>query len=277
LDSDADTIHDPQPSSDLRARQYAVCTYALALDLHTDGAAAIFDQALTNGLAAIVARRWPHELTRDDGRVKSAAALLDVIERNGLPGDEGEVRLPHDGPDEMWVETPLDDEPFPHFTEVRVPVLRDAVERTQPVRHARADEEHPKLEHAHLEALERLDFDPALFSVSDEVIDRAEIRNEQDDANEMARAEAYWDAIGQDERERRRQEDYSAQYGRYHPDEGEVRVDECPVCWLTAFVADQFDIYVNEVGVGVCVACSYRRSQDVADQDGMMLAISRIR
>ncbi len=39
-----------------RARQYAVCTYALRNDRASDGAEAIYDQALTNGLAAIVAR-----------------------------------------------------------------------------------------------------------------------------------------------------------------------------------------------------------------------------
>jgi hypothetical protein len=272
------TQGDDRPGrEDLRARQYAVCTYALGIDLHADGAAAIFDQALTNGLAAIVESRWPGELTRTDGKVKSAGALLDVIEKNGLSGDEGEVRLPHGAPDELWVEAPFADEPLPNFTEVRVSVLRHALERTQAVRHARSEEEHATLQPQDLEALERLSSESALFSLSDEAIDRAEIRVDEEDATELARAESYWASIGGEERERRGQEDYSARYAYYHPKHGEVRVDECPVCWLTAFVADRFDIYADEVGVGVCVACSYRRSQDVADQQGMMLAISRIR
>jgi hypothetical protein len=41
-----------------RARQYAVCTYALDYDHVTDGAEGVLDQALTNGLAAIVSHEW---------------------------------------------------------------------------------------------------------------------------------------------------------------------------------------------------------------------------
>ena len=278
MDREADTTHgeDRLPHDDIRARQYAVCTYALGIDFQTDGAAAIFDQALTNGLAAIVASRWPDKLLRRDAKVKSAAQLLDVLEENGLPGDDGEVRLPHDGPDELWVEVRFADDPVPNFTEVRVPILRDAISRTQAVRHASPEDRSTGVERAHIEALELLDHDPALFALSDELIDRAEQSVDQEDAIEIGRAEAYWNAIGSEERERRGHENYSDRYGYYHPKHGEVRVDECPVCWLTAVVADQFDSYVDEIGVGVCVACSYRRSQSVADNQGMMRAIGRI-
>jgi hypothetical protein len=120
------------------------------------------------------------------------------------------------------------------------------------------------------------DFDPALFPLSDELIERAEKSVDQEDSAEMSGAEAYWDSIGSEERERRRAEHYSDRYAYYHPKHGEVRVDECQVCRLTAFVAEQFDRYVDEIGVGVCVACSYRRSQTVADDQGMMRAIGRI-
>jgi hypothetical protein len=174
------------------------------------------------------------------------------------------------------VEVPFADDPLPNFTEVRLPVLREAISRTQSVRHARTGEHSPGLEQAHFEALELLDFDPALFALSDELIERAEKSVDQEDSAEMSRAEAYWDSIGSEERERRGAENYSDRYAYYHPKHGEVRVDECPVCWLTAFVAEQFDRYVDEIGVGVCVACSYRRSQPVADDQGMMRAIGRI-
>lgn len=53
-----------------RARQYGFCTYAIAYDRVTDGAEGVFDQAVTNGLAAIVAHNWPGaELKSNRGQI----------------------------------------------------------------------------------------------------------------------------------------------------------------------------------------------------------------
>ena len=70
-----------------RALDYARCTQALREDRERPGFAGIFDEALTNALAAIVAARWPGTEMRGS-RVKSASELLDVIEEHG----DGESR-----------------------------------------------------------------------------------------------------------------------------------------------------------------------------------------
>ncbi|GAA2171255.1 hypothetical protein [Actinomadura napierensis] len=82
-----------------RAAQYARCTHALGgipVTEVTDGAEGVFDQALTNGLAAIVAHDWPGEETTGTGRVLPAAGLLTVIERHGETASDGIVRVPDD-------------------------------------------------------------------------------------------------------------------------------------------------------------------------------------
>src|SRR3954452_11815885 len=76
-----------------RARHYAVCTYALDYDRASDGAEGVFDQALTNGLAAIVADEWPGEEVGRGGRMLAASKLLDVIEQRGKHKDDGVVAI----------------------------------------------------------------------------------------------------------------------------------------------------------------------------------------
>ncbi|MHC3454945.1 hypothetical protein [Streptomyces prasinus] len=52
----------------------------------------LFDDALSNGLAAIVAYEWPGEEQGRRGRVESARALLEVIEEH-MPATDGIVLL----------------------------------------------------------------------------------------------------------------------------------------------------------------------------------------
>jgi hypothetical protein len=63
-----------------RAETYAKCTTDLELAPTAAAAAGAFDTALTNGLAAIIAHEWSTQLAYDDGRIKSASALLKVVE-----------------------------------------------------------------------------------------------------------------------------------------------------------------------------------------------------
>ncbi|MEV0040837.1 hypothetical protein AB0H70_33570, partial [Streptomyces sp. NPDC050804] len=63
----------------IRAYHYARCAAILSSDHTAAGAAAVFDQALSNGLAAIVERAWPGQEWKREGFLKSAAELLDVI------------------------------------------------------------------------------------------------------------------------------------------------------------------------------------------------------
>jgi hypothetical protein len=265
---------DDLPTIDPRAHRYAMATWRLRHDPEADGPEALFDQALTNGLAAIVAHDFPDELHRADGKIKSAMGLLDVLEAHGIPGPDGNVRLPHGSPGELWVTTLIDEKPSPNFTEIRLPVLRAAITRTQPVRHARDGAPDLPLTDEELAALEELDFHDALFALSDVARDSDELRTDRHDADEFARAQAYVELLDSDEWQRRRAIDYAAVYGAAHPDE-QREVQLCPACDLVALVAEQFDSYLNEVGVGTCMACSYIRTQDVADQEGLSELIWR--
>jgi hypothetical protein len=105
---------------DVRALEYAACTWALQQDSRVPGSEATFEQALTNALAAIVSRDFPDELRGDRG-IKSATRLLDVLEAKVAPGESpGVVRLPHD-PRAGITWTTFDgipglDDPYPNFT-----------------------------------------------------------------------------------------------------------------------------------------------------------------
>jgi hypothetical protein len=249
-----------------RARQYAVCTYALGYDRVTDGAEGIFDQALTNGLAAIVAHSWPGA-EHDGRRMLSASKLLDVIEHHGKRTGAGVVRVLHDPEGTEWISLPFADEPAPNFTAVHVETLRDALEATQAIRHARISDEEPAraILREHVDALGELDHHPALFALSDEMIDRAEITAEKLDARERARAAAYYHTLGDDERERRRDLDFLSLYDRQgHAPRREIEL--CPVCGTFALICEEFESLLDAIGIGTCVVCSYARSRDVADQ-----------
>ena len=108
-----------------RAREFAACAYVLRRDPSAGGAEALFDQALTNGLALIVAHSWPGEESNGKGFMLPASGLLEVIEVHGIPAADGVTRILHDltKPEfvkvSFWVE-PGEEEPLlPNFTEVR--------------------------------------------------------------------------------------------------------------------------------------------------------------
>jgi hypothetical protein len=252
-----------------RSETYARCTRALQEDRERPGAEAIFDQALTNALAAIVARRWPGEEMR--GRqVKSAAACLEVVEQHGAEIEAGTFELEDlDPPPRGFV---LGDEPAP--TIVRVAVLREAIEITQPPRHARVHEPQP-LGEEHIDALSVLNVDASLqVSFADFDLDEFEQRVGLADSVEIARARQYLDLLSLEELERREAVDYIGDYTEVDDDE-RIEPADCPVCGLQALVPSGFDSYVGEFAWGTCVACSYAKSYEVADFEGRDEAIDR--
>lgn len=245
-----------------------MCTYALNYDRVSDGAEGIFDQALTNGLAAIVAHSWPGaEL--EGKRVLQASALLRVIEERGKAAGDT-IRVLHDPDGPEWETVAFSDDPMPNFTEVDVAALNDALRTTQAIRHARADTEASTavLTDAHIDALDKLDNHPALFAVTDEMIDRAEVTVAALDDQEHDRAARYYDLLGVDEQKRRALIDYKREFSWQTPEE-RCEVDICPVCGTASLVAQEFDSYLDTVGVGTCIACSYSRSRAQADSMAM--------
>lgn len=252
-----------------RPSEYARCTRALVADCERDGASGIFDAALTNGLAAIVATRWPGQEANEHGRLKSAGTLLGVIEAESEAGSDGVYELADLNPPSSERDvfgSPLDPSP----TRIDVAVLRDALKRTQVIRHARAEPADP-LEKEHVDALVALNKDSALrVSLEGEGVDEYEERILLEDAVERARARAYLDEV-----DRREAVDYEEEYLEVDHQDRCNTPHECPVCGITALIERELDSYVDEYPAGTCVACSYVKSFAIADFEGMNEKIRR--
>lgn len=269
---DDSSVHDNRQRE--RARQYAVCTYALRHDRVSDGAEAIYDQALTNGLAAIVAHNWPGaEMERPD-KALAASGLLKVIADRGINAGAGLVHVLHERDQPEYEEDPVFGE-VESFTTVDVPAFRDALCVTQAIRHARATgEDGATLSEKHVTALAALDYHPALFGITDELVERFQAGIAGRDAAERARAAAYYHALDDDERERREAFDYVSEHAWETRDDRSV-VEDCPVCGTCAFVAPVIDNVIGEVGIGFCFVCSYQRTAEVAEEVAYQLDIER--
>jgi len=256
-----------------RARQYAVCTYALRHDRVSDGAEAIYDQALTNGLAAIVAHNWPGaDMEGSGGNTRAASGLLKVTADRGVQAERERVRVMHAVDQRPSRSSILRVE---NFTTVDVPALRDALRVTQAIRHARATgEDGAKLTEQHVEALAALDYHPALFAITDELVERSQAGIAGRDEAERARAAAYYQALDADERERREAIDYVSEHAWETHDDRSV-VEECPVCSTRALVAPVQDNVIGEIGIGFCFLCSYGRKAEVAEEAAYQLDMER--
>lgn len=257
-----------------RRDEYGSCTRALVNDQQRDGAAGIFDTALANGLAALVAARWPGEETTASGFVKSASRLLDVVVANVDARADGIYELEDTNPppevdlfDDLMQSTP---------TCIDVEVLCEGIKRTQVIRHAR-EAEAPPLEKQHVDALVALNDDAALRCslVYVEDADEHEERVALADAIERARARAYFDLLSVDEWERRAQIDYEEEYVEIEDGERYHTAHECPVCGLGSLIEGMRDSYVDEYPAGTCAACSYVKSVEAADLEGRDEAIRR--
>lgn len=266
----------PDPVTQLhRADQYAQCTHSVARDRVSSGAEAVFDQALTNGLTAIVAHSWPGKEKNSGGRILSAAQLLDVVRDNSKTATGGVVRVVHD-PMKPDFGPPILSTPTPNFTEVAIDVLNDAITTTQIIRHAREIGSTPpkSLTDAHLTALEALDYHPALGVYMSEQRDQDQNRTQRADAAEYDRALRTLHALDETELERRRAIDHTAQF-TYRTKDSAREVEECPVCWADSLVVDHRDDLLDAIGIGRCYICSYERTPEVADFMAIDLQIER--
>ncbi|GAA0335725.1 hypothetical protein NE235_14910 [Actinoallomurus spadix] len=285
----------PPGTQKARARQYALCTVALRYDRISAGAEGVFDQALTNGLAAIVAHMWPGKEIGRRGRVKSAAELLEVIAEEGVAADGGTIQVVYERGEEPEPEpepeTQLVEDPFggpsrifertsswmPNYITVNAAVLKGAIEATQAIRHARATDADTDvtLSEEQIEALDALSYHPALDGMSEHLYERVTEDDEAADRAEAERALAYLKLLREGgELERRAAIDYRAEYEYHYPD-ARVEVYQCPVCENYSLVAHGHDGWIGEVGIGQCVVCGYQRSSAVADDIAMGIQIRR--
>ncbi|MGP4030320.1 hypothetical protein [Actinomadura sp. 3N407] len=258
-----------------RARQYALCTIAVGYDRVSDGVEGVFDQALTNGLAAIVAHTWPgNEI--EGQRVRSAAGLLEVVKAKGESREPGVWHVPHEPADQEHGPTLLEARQTGDVTPVRVEVLHTAIKATQAIRHARDTGQHTGavLTADHVDALEELDWHPALRTVMDELQGRHEAAVPAADRAERRRATEYLFLLGDEEVQRRAAIDYASLHRPHHKDD-ETTVEDCPVCDNLSLVAENHDGLLAEIGIGQCVICSYQRTAEAASAQAQTLQIRR--
>lgn len=222
------------------------------------GAGALFDEAITNALAAIVASEWPgKDTTKSGDRVLSAASLLGVIQERCDAVSLGVYALPTLAYGNERVDVPVD-------------AMMDAVGRAQASRHARAAKS--DLTPDDVAALAALDDHPALRTLFDENIDEAWRRAKVLDRQIAEHASRYLELIGDEEASRR-----AEMVDEFMPSDPKERYDavepqDCPVCDYPTLIVEGVDEFGFTVGVGTCVVCSYYRSADIARDEAMQLA-----
>ena len=246
-----------------RRRHYAQCTAELIRG-PDGGHAALFDQAISNALAAIVAAEQPERLLRKDGEVHAAQQLLDVVTDIGQAEPDGAVSL---------VPEPVDSEGVVHIdrflgttrptgVRVDVPRLRDAINSTGGTRHGSGG---TPLNDDVINALRVLDDHPALCVLDDYLQDGSEQRAVDEDEAERRRAAEYWAALPENELARRRAADLAQTRPSADPHE-QLDLHDCPVCGCRELIVERVtDAFGLGYGPGVCLVCSYRRSELLAE------------
>jgi hypothetical protein len=239
-----------------RAREYGECTAALIANPEAAGAEALFNQALSNGLAAIVSHHWPGEDRRGNGRVKSAADLLSLINRKvrrrgNMRVLEGRLR------GYRW------------RTAIATNVLAEGVRQTDPVRHG--SNEGSRLEKRHIDELVKLDSHPSLQSLTNEVHDEHWRQEVSADRDARWRALVYIRRLSPEEWARRQEPAFVEQHLPFDPKErySSFGADLCPVCGLETLIVQEIDPFGVGVGAGTCVACGYTRTAFMAEDEAM--------
>ncbi|MFD5292429.1 hypothetical protein ACFWJV_30085 [Streptomyces rochei] len=282
---------------DQRAEEFARCAVVLAAELREirhDGAAAagpeeadpfaapaptgddpfapsmagregVFDQALSNALAAIVASEWPGEELDHNGRVRSASALLRLIEKH-VPATGGIVLVPDKDP---LPEIPQGDTDslfqaprLSSHTRIDARTLQNGIEASQAARHGRGA---GGLQRRHVEALLALDGHRSLGVMGEEQQDRIQQIAQEEDMASQKRAAEYLERIGDEEAARRAENVTNP--NAYHPkhNPGGHDLDTCPVCGHETFCVEGLDPVFGRVGYGQCLMCTYIRTPGAAE------------
>jgi hypothetical protein len=231
------------------------------------GAEALFDQALTNGLTAIVAHEWPGEEKDAKGFTRSARDLLKIIQS----------KVNEDGATGVHViaEPELDPETKAHWQKM----LCEEGEELPPwtpastSAHSCTASTSPSLPATPGDP-ERWSADTSMpYSLRTTI--RACSRSagacgpgwlnaREEDRHSIARAVAFLERIGDDEADRRASEaeNPNPYHPKHNPDGADL--EECPVCGREAF-SDGFDDRGYGFSCGQCLVCTYTRSSAVVD------------
>jgi hypothetical protein len=257
-----------------RSLDYARGTAVLDEDHDVPGAVALFEQALCNGLAVIVASRWPGSDLNTKGKVKSAKDLLTVIvAEEARAGKAGRVLVLNEptagAASAHGVRIPRwDDGPEPEpGVRVEIAVIREALLVTAPRRHGKLSEK--ALERKHVDALVELDAHPNLGILAGEYGDRQVAKEQVRDLWRRGQAEDYLGMLSNDEIERRV---LAAQdLLPFDPKERLTSLGllDCPVCNQETLLAEHVDDFGIGIASGMCFVCGYYRSHAVVDAEAM--------
>ncbi|MFG2683955.1 hypothetical protein [Streptomyces sp. NPDC048392] len=231
------------------------------------GREGVFDQALSNAVAAIVASEWPGEELDRNGRVRSASALLRLIEEH-VPATDGIVLVPDkdlmpeipQGATDSLFQAPR----FSSHTRIDVRTLQDGIEASQAARHGRGA---GGLQRSHIEALLALDGHRSLGVIGEEQQDRIQRLAQEEDTASQKRAVEYLEHIGGEEAARRAENVTNP--NAYHPkhNPGGHDLDTCPVCGHETFCVEGLDPVFGRVGYGQCLVCTYIRTPGAAEDE----------
>ncbi|MFD5794905.1 hypothetical protein ACFWIO_15425 [Streptomyces diastatochromogenes] len=231
------------------------------------GREGVFDQALSNGLAAIVASEWPGKESDRTGRVLSASALLQVIEKH-IPATDGIVLVPDQHPMPQIPQAATDSlfqaPRLSSHTRIDVRTLQNGIEASQAARHGRGI---GGLQHRHIEALLALDGHRSLGVMGEEQQERIQQTAQAEDTASQKRAAEYLERIGEDEATRRAENVTNP--NAYHPkhNPGGHDLDTCPVCGHETFCVEGLDPIFGRVGHGQCLVCTYTRTPGAAEDE----------
>ncbi|MEV6711992.1 hypothetical protein AB0M48_08095 [Lentzea sp. NPDC051208] len=275
-----------------RSYQYSRCAYVVSKGRDVAGVEALFDTALNNGLAVIVASAWPGDELAGT-KVKAAGALLDVLsghakngsttDPNGKPGRyrvrvvgitedatgvitltvsqwaAGDEPKPSQIPN--WEE---DDSPY-DVVKIDTVALRAAIGIVYPVRHGRLA--NGELDGSHVEALIALGDHPTLGGFLNEEMDDQWMTDHARDEWMRGSAADYVELLGEEEVARR--VELAEDYLSFDPKDRatEEPLHECPVCWNETMLCRGADMFGVGIGAGTCIVCGYTRSTAIADDE----------
>lgn len=246
----------------MRREQFATGTAALQDKLTVAGAVGVFDTALTNGLMAIAAAAIPgHPASASGGRLPPASGLLNDLTAAFGKDAAGVVQVPTgENAYDLDPRGVLKDLGYERKVAVDVDLLLDALNRTQPARHARGAT--GLLTAVDVEALAVLDEHPALRVLSDFRTDEYWARGAEADAIEYDRAIEFLEMLTEAEMEDRVE---ALRATRGWPAD-EFDLQECPACGNTSLVATGSDGWGYGVVAATCQVCSYRQSEHAAER-----------
>lgn len=282
---------------------YARCAFALKDDPNVVGAEALFDVALSNGLAVVVGSGWPGEEYKPNGstQVKSAGVMLQDLKKKAqqqvVTPDGAELASPQVRVDEISAQknakgkvasvtltvtphlsVPRDQHRSPSEVErnplapraydyqvVRIDtaVLTEAIDVVNPVRHGK--ESSGELKQRHIDALLTLDEHPRLHGLLDEQIEAHERSDTAANSIRASIAEDYLSLLSQDEINRRVE---AADWYAPAPGEPSEDLQDCPVCDNRTLIPEGgIDVFGVGIVTGTCLVCGYRRSSEQANRE----------